>query len=108
MRVTHHKAPDATTSLPFAKTYIPRAGDVYVPTELLYDRDIVRAKPEAKDVAMKDGGGLFLLVKTTGEKWWRYRYTLNGKETWAIALRTGWISSEMPRSDARSRAHQFR
>ncbi|HEU5047472.1 MAG TPA: integrase arm-type DNA-binding domain-containing protein [Rickettsiales bacterium] len=37
---------------------------------------------KAKDKALKlfDGGGLFLLVKPAGGKWWRLKYRFGGKE----------------------------
>jgi integrase len=40
----------------------------------LRDVKIAAAKPKAKDYSLADGGGLDLLVKTTGRKLWRYRY----------------------------------
>lgn len=43
-------------------------------------RQIETAKPAEKDYKLPDGNGLFLLVKTTGAKYWRYRYTFAGKE----------------------------
>ncbi|WP_413725380.1 tyrosine-type recombinase/integrase [Sodalis sp. RH16] len=43
-------------------------------------RQVETARPEAKDYKMPDGAGLFLLVKSTGAKYWRYRYTFTGKE----------------------------
>jgi integrase len=41
---------------------------------------IKKAKPEAKDYKLGDGGGLYLLVKTTGSKCWRLKYRIAGKE----------------------------
>jgi integrase len=41
---------------------------------------IKKAKPEAKDYKMADGGGLYLLVKATGSKCWRLKYRIGGKE----------------------------
>lgn len=40
----------------------------------LRDTKIAQAKPAASDYKMFDGGGLFLLVKTTGVKSWRLKY----------------------------------
>ncbi len=37
-------------------------------------------KPEIKDYKLSDGAGLFLLVKTNGAKYWRYRYQFGGRE----------------------------
>lgn len=43
-------------------------------------RQVDTAKPRDKDYKLPDGNGLFLLVKTSGSKYWRYRYTFAGKE----------------------------
>lgn len=43
-------------------------------------RQVETAKPADKDYKLPDGAGLFLLVKTSGAKYWRYRYTYAGKE----------------------------
>jgi hypothetical protein len=40
----------------------------------LNDTQIKNAKPKEKDYQITDGQGLFLLVKTTGSKWWRFNY----------------------------------
>ena len=43
--------------------------------------ELVRdAKPAAKEIKIFDGGGLFLLISTSGGKWWRFRYDFKGKE----------------------------
>ena len=46
----------------------------------LTDTVIRNTKPGANDSKMSDGGGLFLLVKTTGAKWWRFSYRYAGKQ----------------------------
>ncbi|EIF6862769.1 DUF4102 domain-containing protein [Salmonella enterica] len=38
-------------------------------------RQVETAKPGEKDYKLPDGNGLILLVKTSGAKYWRYRYT---------------------------------
>lgn len=43
-------------------------------------RQVETAKPAEKDYKLPDGNGLILLVKTSGAKYWRYRYTFAGKE----------------------------
>ncbi|OMQ19937.1 tyrosine-type recombinase/integrase [Serratia oryzae] len=43
-------------------------------------RQVETAKPSDKDYKLPDGNGLFLLVKSNGAKYWRYRYTFAGKE----------------------------
>lgn len=40
----------------------------------LTNNEILKAKPQEKDFALHDGDGLFLLVKTSGKKLWRFRY----------------------------------
>ncbi|MCW5654025.1 site-specific integrase [Hydrogenophaga sp.] len=44
---------------------------------LLTDVKIKNAKPGAK---LRDGGGLHLVVRPSGEKLWQYRFKLSGKE----------------------------
>ena len=46
----------------------------------LTDAKIRNTKPEAKPVKLADGGGLYLEVRPTGAKLWRYRYRIAGKE----------------------------
>ncbi|HIE8778178.1 TPA: integrase domain-containing protein [Klebsiella pneumoniae] len=43
-------------------------------TRPLTNNEILKAKPRDKDFTLHDGDGLFLLVKTTGKKLWRFRY----------------------------------
>jgi integrase len=38
------------------------------------------AKPGDKEYRLSDGGGLYLVVKTSGGKLWRWSYEFNGKE----------------------------
>ncbi len=45
----------------------------------LSDREITKAKPTDKDYALRDGGGLYLLVTPTGGKLWRLDYRFAGK-----------------------------
>lgn len=46
----------------------------------LTDTTIRNAKPRGKDTKLFDGGGLFLLLKPTGARWWRLKYRFGGKE----------------------------
>jgi integrase len=46
----------------------------------LTDTTIRKAKPKAKPYKLSDSGGLFLLVQSSGSKWWRYKYRFGGKE----------------------------
>jgi len=43
-------------------------------TRPLTNNEILKSKPREKDFTLHDGGGLFLLVKTSGKKLWRFRY----------------------------------
>jgi integrase len=47
--------------------------------DILFDVTIRNAKPEDKDKRLNDGGGLYLLIKPNGAKWWRFDYTFSGK-----------------------------
>lgn len=44
------------------------------------DLQVKNAKPADKPYKMYDEKGLFLIVNPSGSKWWRFRYTLNGKQ----------------------------
>jgi len=46
----------------------------------LTDGKIRNAKPSARPVKITDGHGLYLEVRPTGAKLWRYRYRIAGKE----------------------------
>lgn len=46
----------------------------------LTDTTIRNAKPKEKDYKLSDSGGLYLLIKANGSKYWRLKYRFNGKE----------------------------
>ena len=46
----------------------------------LTDSQIRNTKPGEKPIKLTDGGGLYLEVRPTGAKLWRYRYRIAGKE----------------------------
>ena len=48
---------------------------------MLTDTAIRKAKPGAKPVKLADGGGLYLLLRPDGARWWRwdYRRPVTGK-----------------------------
>jgi integrase len=46
----------------------------------LSDIQVKNAKPQAKEVKLFDGGGLFLLVTPSGGQLWRFKYRFGGKE----------------------------
>ncbi|EPL6680489.1 TPA: DUF4102 domain-containing protein [Klebsiella pneumoniae] len=50
-------------------------------TRPLTNNEILKAKPRVKDFTLHDGDGLFLLVKTTGKKLWRFRYQRPGSSS---------------------------
>lgn len=47
----------------------------------LFATDAANTKPQAKDLKLSDGGGLYLLVRTNGAELWRlnYRYLAKGR-----------------------------
>ncbi len=49
-------------------------------THPLTEKEIKAAKPGDKPVKLFDGSGLFLLIDKTGNKGWRFKYRINGKE----------------------------
>lgn len=50
-------------------------------TRPLTNNEILKAKPREKDFTLHDGDGLFLLVKSTGKKLWRFRYQRPGSSS---------------------------
>lgn len=50
-------------------------------TRPLTNNEILKAKPREKDFTLHDGDGLFLLIKTTGKKLWRFRYQRAGSSS---------------------------
>ena len=46
----------------------------------LTDSQIRNAKPDEKPIKLTDGGGLYMEVRPTGAKLWRYRYRIASKE----------------------------
>ena len=47
--------------------------------QILSDKTLRSVKPSDKDQRLNDGGGLYLLIKTNGAKWWRFDYSIEGK-----------------------------
>jgi len=70
----------------------------------LTDIQVKSAKPKEKDYKLSDGGGLYLLVATTGGKRWRLKYRFHGKEK-LLALG---IYPDISLSEARNRRHEAR
>ncbi|ENQ2733097.1 tyrosine-type recombinase/integrase [Klebsiella pneumoniae] len=50
-------------------------------TRPLTNNEILKAKPREKDFTLHDADGLFLLVKTSGKKLWRFRYQRPGSSS---------------------------
>lgn len=72
--------------------------------ELLTDVTVRTAKPIEKDQRLNDGGGLYLLIKSNGAKWWRLDYSVNGKRK---TLSLG-VYPQTTLSDARRKATEAR
>lgn len=47
---------------------------------MLTDTKIKSLKPKESPYKLSDGNGLFMIINPAGSKWWRFRYTLDGKE----------------------------
>ena len=56
---------------------IPTSTSVYCPPN---EANRYSSKPKEKDYKLFDGGGLYLLVKTNGGKYWRLKCRIYGKE----------------------------
>src|SRR3569832_2496609 len=70
----------------------------------LTDTAIRNAKPTDKPVKLTDGGGLYLLLKPNGSRWWRLDYRYGGKRK---TLSMG-VYPEVGLKDARSRREEAR
>lgn len=60
--------------------------------------EVKNAQPRERQYKLADGGGLFLLVATSGRKYWRMKYRLHGKENLAALG----VYPDMGVSDARA------
>lgn len=72
--------------------------------ELLKPATVNTAKPGVKDKRLNDGDGLYLLIKPTGAKWWRFDYSIDGKRK-TLSLGT---FPETGLADARRKAEDAR
>jgi integrase len=70
----------------------------------LSDAKVRNAKPQAKPYKISDGEGMFLLVTTSGSKYWRLKYHFAGREK-LLALG---VYPEVSLVDARKRRAQAR
>ena len=69
---------------------------------------IRNAKGKEKPYKLSDGGGLYLLVNSKGSKYWRLKYTLNGKEkTLSLGVYPG-VSMAGARTEAKKAKEHLR
>ncbi|EBP1747450.1 tyrosine-type recombinase/integrase [Salmonella enterica] len=67
-------------------------------------RQVETAKPKEKPYKIADGGGLYLLVKTNGSRYWRLKYRIYGKEK-LLALG---VYPDVSLADARAKRDEAR
>ncbi|ESQ84959.1 tyrosine-type recombinase/integrase [Asticcacaulis benevestitus] len=70
----------------------------------LSDTAIRNAKPRDKQYKLYDEKGLFMILSPAGGKWWRFKYTLNGKEqqlTVGVYPDVGLKEARLKRDEAR-------
>ncbi len=60
----------------------------------LTDAQVRNAKTNGKAIKLTDGGGLFLEVRSTGSKLWRYRYRILIGATIRASTRTNPMASQ--------------
>lgn len=65
-------------------------------------RQVDTAKPKDKPYKLADGGGLYLLIKPNGGKYWRLKYRVAGKEK-LLALG---VYPEVTLADARAKREE--
>jgi integrase len=70
----------------------------------LSDAKVRNAQPQTKPYKISDGEGMFLLVATSGSKYWRFKYLFAGKEK----LLAFGVYPEVSLGDARERRAQAR
>ena len=70
----------------------------------LKDLHVRTAKPREKPYKLFDERGLFVIINPTGKKWWRFRYSFNGKEK-LLSLGT---YPDVSLDDARQRREEAR
>jgi integrase len=74
--------------------------------ELLKPATISNASPSDKDKRLNDGNGLYLLIKTSGAKWWRLDYSIHGnRKTLSLGVypATGLAAARRKAEDARAK-----
>ncbi|MDY0331144.1 MAG: integrase arm-type DNA-binding domain-containing protein [Thiomonas sp.] len=73
-------------------------------SNLLTDAALRRAKPTDKLQRLRDGDGLYLLLRPDGKRWWRFDYRLGGKDK---TLSLG-VYPDVTLARARQRADEIR
>lgn len=75
----------------------------------LTDSQIRNTKPREKPIKITDGGGLYIEIKPTGSKLWRYRYRIAGKENVFAAGEYAQVPSgeTMQQAEARRKAGRY-
>ena len=68
----------------------------------LTDTKVRSLKPREKKYKVSDGKGLFLLIAPQGSKYWRFKYTFNGKER----LLAFGVYPDLSLSEAREKCHE--
>lgn len=74
----------------------------------LTDAKIRATKPSDKPIKLTDGAGLYLEVRPTGTKLWRYRYRILGKENLFAIGEYGDTKPKISLADARAAARAAR
>jgi integrase len=59
---------------------IPGTSKMGKATNKLTDTEVKNSKPKDRPYKLSDGGGLYLLVDTSGNKYWRLAYRFSGKQ----------------------------
>jgi phenylalanyl-tRNA synthetase alpha chain len=70
----------------------------------LTDTTVLNAKPKEKPYKLGDSGGLFVIVRPNGAKWWRLKYHFGGKEK---LLSLG-VYPDVSLQEARRRRDEYR
>jgi hypothetical protein len=73
-------------------------------SNLLSDAALRRAKPTDKLQRLRDGDGLYLLLRPDGKRWWRFDYRCGGKDK---TLSVG-VYPDVTLARARQRADEIR
>lgn len=73
--------------------------------ELLTLSTVRNTKPGDNDIRLDDGGGLYLLIKPNGAKWWRFDYSMEGNRktlSFSVYPATGLADARRKAENARN------